>query len=446
MANLPDYRILDPGVERASKPELRRLQSERLRAMVHYVYAATPFWRRKFDAIGLKPEAIRGVEDLERIPFCTKEELLDDQEANPPFGSYVASHPSRWRKYLTTSGTTGTPLRRVFSGRDWEYVLAKFQRNPTLGPGDIAVVLGPMDGLMGPTASAEAAGRCGAMVVLAGLYDTRTRIRLVGELRPTTVSGTTSYLLHMLEVAAEMGISLAEAGVRVVTCVGEPGGAVPATRKRLAEGWGAVVADGYGLTELFPLGGGCPHRTSLHIPDDLVVTEIVDPEGDRRRVSGEPGEVVYTNLVGDTQPLLRFRTRDVARIATDERCDCGFTGTLLAESIEGRVDDLIWYRGVNVYPPAVEAVVRGFAELTPEYQIVVEGDGALPTMTVRAEVREDVETSELPALEDRVADALRETLGVRPRVELLARGALPRAGARAKPGRVVDRRRTQGGA
>jgi phenylacetate-CoA ligase len=440
MGHLPDYAVLDSKLERLPRPMLRELQSRRLRAMVGYVHEETPFWRRKLHAAGLTPDDIRGPEDLPRLPFCTREELQADQAAHPPFGSYVGSDPSRWVKYMATSGTTGVPLQRVFSARDWGYVLDRFQRNPVVGPGDVVVILGPVDALMGPTAASEGMARAGALVVQAGLYDTKSKVQLIRDLRPTVVSGTASYLLHLLEVAAELGVGLRELGIRAISSVGEPGAAVPATRKRLGEGWGAFVNDGYGLTEIFPLGGGCLHSTALHIPDDLVVTEIVEPESGRPLPPGVPGEVVYTNLIGDTQPLLRYRSRDIARLAPEEPCACGFTGTRLSDSIEGRVDDMLWFRGANVFPSAVEAVVRGFPELSHEYRIVVEGDRALPTLTVRVEAQRELAPSERSALEGRVAEALAAAIRVRPRLELCPPGTLPRAEARGKMRRVLDRR------
>lgn len=440
MAGLPEYQILDPKLERMPRPLLRELQAARLRAMVRYVYEETPFWRRKFDAAGLTPDHIQGLADLPRIPFCTKEDLQQDQALHPPVGSYTGSHPSRWVKYLATSGTTGTPLRRVFSSRDWGYLVDRFRRNPVVGPGDIVIILGPVDAMMGPTLSAESMARAGAMVVQAGLYDSRTKVRLIQDLRPAVVSGTASYLLHLLEVAEAMGVTLRERGIRAISSVGEPGAAVAETRKRLAEGWGAFVNDGYGLTEIFPLGGACPHSTSIHLCDDMVVTEVIDPRTGEAVPRGEPGELVYTNLVGDTQPLLRYRSRDVARLAGEEPCACGHTGTRLLNSVEGRVDDMIWYRGANVFPSAVEAVVRGFAALGHEFQIVIEGDHALPAMTVRAETREQLPPSELASLEREVSQALAAALRVHPRVEVLPPGSLPRPDGRAKARRVVDTR------
>lgn len=155
MVTLPEYAVLDPKLERMPRPLLRALQTQRLRAMGRYVYEETPFWRRKLDGAGVTPDDVKGLGDVERLPFSTKEELEADQAAHPPFGSYTGSHPTRWVRFMTTSGTTGPPLRRVFSARDWRYVVDRFQRNPVAGPGDVAVILGPVDALMGPTASME---------------------------------------------------------------------------------------------------------------------------------------------------------------------------------------------------------------------------------------------------------------------------------------------------
>ena len=440
MAGLPEYAVLDPKLDRMPRAQLKELQAARLRSMVRYVYDETQFWRTKFDRAGISPEDIKGLGDLPRIPFCTKEELQKDQVDNPPFGSYAGSHPSRWVRYTATSGTTGVPLRRIFSARDWGYLLDRFQRNPMVGPGDIAVVLGPTDGMMGPTLSAESAARAGAMIVKAGLYDTKTKVRLIHDLRPTVVSGTASYLLHMIEVAAEMGIDLKECGIRMISSVGEPGVAVPATRQRLVGGWGAFVNDGYGLTEIFPLGGACQYSTSIHLSDDMVITEVVDPKTGQAVPRGEPGEVVYTNLIGDTQPLLRYRSRDIARLAGEEHCACGHTGTRLLNSIEGRVDDMVWYRGANLFPSAIEATVHGLAELGHEFQIVIDGDRALPNLIVRVETRHQLSEEDRPGLERKISEAFAAALRVHPKLEILPLGTLPRSEGHAKVRRVVDRR------
>jgi phenylacetate-CoA ligase len=434
---LPDYVILDPAIERLPLDALRQLQAERLKHMVRYVYESTAFWRRKLDAAGLAPDDIRGLDDLPRLPFCTKEELQADQRDHPPFGSYVGCDRRQLVRFMTTSGTTGRPLRRVFSTRDWGYVLDRLQRSSPVGPGDVVMTLGPVDGLMGPMASAESNARAGALVIQAGLYDSSTKLRLIQELRPTTIAGAASYLLHLVELARRDGIDLPSLGVRTVISSGEPGAAVPATRQRLAEGWGAFVRDGYGLTEMFPLGGGCRHSTAIHLASDLVITEIVDPDTGEPVPRGTPGEVVYTNIIGDTQPLLRYRTRDIARLAPEEACACGFTGARLAHAIEGRIDDMLWVRGVNVFPSAIESVLRSFPELGDEYEIVFEEHTALPRLVVRVELMPDA--TDPADLEQRVQRALGASIRVSAHLELLPLGTLARSDGRAKRRRVVRR-------
>ncbi len=442
MERLPEYLILDPKLDRLPRAALRELQSNRLRAMVGYCYAQAPFWRRKFDAAGLKPEDVRSIDDLPKVPFCTKAELQADQQANPPFGSYVATSRTHWERYAATSGTTGVPLKRVLSARDFRNIVDRFRRNPTVGPGDIAVVLGPVDGLIGPMISGESLAAQGALVVQAGLYDTRTKIRLIRDLRPAVVSGTTSYLVHMMEVAEEMGVDLKTLGIRSLSAIGEPGLAYEETRGRLMRGWNVQrIADGYGLTEIFPLGGNCAHSSALHIASDIVATEIVDPESGKPLLPGEAGEVVITNLIGDTQPLLRYRTRDISRLATAEACACGFTGARLEGSILGRVDDMIWLRGANVFPSAIETVVRRFAELSPEYQIEISGEGALAQMTVRVEALQALQAAASITLRENIAAAIRESIRVSAEVEIVPAGSLPRPEGAKKMRRVIDKRK-----
>lgn len=442
---LPNYLILDPRVDQLPPAELRALQGERLRHMVHYVFARAPFWRRKFDAIGLKPEDIRGIEDLSKIPFCTKEELQQDQLEHPPFGSYVCTAPSQWQHYAATSGTTGRPLRRVLSARDWGYILDRFRRKPGLKPGDVAMILGPTDGLLGPTVAIESVRCLGALPIQASMHDTETKVRMIAELRPAFITGTASYLLRILEVADQLGIDLAQAGVRVVSSVGEPGAAIEGTRKRLQDGFGgATISDGYGLTELFPLGGRCPGNDALHIVPDMAITEVVDPVTGAPLPPGELGEVVFSNIVNDTQPLLRFRSRDLSRLAREAVCPaCGFAGARLEGSIVGRVDDMIWYHGVNVFPTAIEQVLGGFAELGSEYRIEIDGDEALPKMTIRVETRAGLAPAATAELAQRLAVALLGAIKVNAAIELLPPGELPRSDGRRKTRRVVDHRRVR---
>jgi phenylacetate-CoA ligase len=432
---LPDYRADDPSVTTLPRDELGRLQDERLRAIVAYVHATSGFWRRKLDEAGVAPADVQGVRDLPRIPLTTRAELDAEQAASPPFGDYTCSPRDTWTGVFTTSGTSGRKLKRVVSRRDFQLMLDPFKRAPPPPPGELFMLLGPVDSLLGPTVGVEAARMRGSVPVLAGLWDTRTKVQAIADLRPGVIAGAASYIVHLSEVAEEMGIDLASCGLRSVTSFGEPGAAVEATQATIGRRFGVEdIIDGYGLTEVWPLGANCPFSRALHIPDDIVAVECIDPDTGEPLPEGASGEIVLTTLVGDTHPLLRYRTRDIGRLTFSTPCECGSTFTRIAR-IEGRTDDMIWYRGANFFPSAVEDIVRRQEGLSPEYRIVLdEGPRGLPVVTIQVEAQAPGDS-----LRDRVRDRLRGGLGVNPQVEVLPLGSLPRTeGVKAK--RVLDRR------
>jgi phenylacetate-CoA ligase len=439
-STLPNYDVGDPALDTLPRDMLKRLQDQRVRAMLPYVHARSGFWRRKLDDAGVRPQDVRGVADLPRLPFVTRAELDAEQAEHPPFGDYTCSPRESWMGVFTTSGTSGRKLKRVVSQRDWQLMLDRFKRMPPVPAGEIFMLLGPVDGLLGPTVGVEAWRMRGSIPVLAGLWDTRTKVRMIEELRPAVIAGAASYLVHLSEVAAEMGVDLSDCGLRGLTSIGEPGAAVKATRETLGRRFGVdQIVDGYGLTEVWPLGGNCPLSPSLHIAEDIVAVECIDPDSGTPVPEGDPGEIVFTNLVGDTQPLLRYRSRDIGRLIVETPCECGSTVTRIAR-IEGRADDMIWYRGANFFPSAVEEIVRRQEGLTPEYRIVLANGGSgLPTVTVQVEAAGGEPDEGPEQLRGRVRAALREGLGINPDVEVLERGTLPRA-EQTKAKRVLDRR------
>jgi phenylacetate-CoA ligase len=437
-ATLPDYDTRDPALTALARERLEALQSDRLRTMVAYVHETSPFWRRRLEQVGVAPGDVRSVADLPRLPFCTRAELDAEQAEHPPFGEYTCSPRETWQGLYTTSGTSGRKLKRVVSRRDWRLMIDRFYRNPPPPAGEMFMLLGPIDGVLGATVGVEAARERGQIPVLAGMWDTRTKIEAIVELRPGVIAGAASYIVHLAEVARELGVDLGSCGLRGVTSFGEPGVGIAATQEVISRSFGVrEIIDGYGLTEVWPLGGNCPHSGALHIPDDLVVVECIDRETLEPLPEGETGEIVFTSLVGDTQPLLRYRSRDIGRLRVSTPCACGATVTRI-EAIEGRSDDMIWYRGVNFFPSAVENIVRRQRELSPEYRIVLDdGPRGMPVVTVQVESLSGEEHGD--SVHERVRSALRSGLGVNPEVEVLAAGTLPRL-AQAKAKRVLDRR------
>jgi phenylacetate-CoA ligase len=444
---LPEYACCPPRFDYMTLEERRELQGERLKAQVRHVYENTSFWRKKLDDAGIAPEDIRGLDDLKKIPFTTKQELQDDQEKNPPYGSYLAVHHSKLYQFFATSGTTGKPLNRAYSKRDWDLYTGRMAVYTPLNPGEVVVVLGPTDGLMGPFAGAAARMLMGAMVVRLGRYSTPEKISLIHQLKPALVSSTGSFLLYLADKAREMGMSFSEMrSVRIVESVGEPAATIPATRERIKNAWGAQeVFDRYGSTEMCVLGRSCQGSTQLHAWDDYVIVEVVEIGGTRVLGPGERGELVYTNIFGDSQPILRYRSNDVGRLAEFGPCPgCSATCTRIVNGVEGRADDMIWYKGINIFPSAIENVVRGFPELGNEYEIVLDEAGFTQTLTIRCEAKGEVPKDKQGELSNRIASKIQDAIeGVHPMIELLPEGTLPKTEGKAK--RLRDnRKKTRG--
>lgn len=440
---LPDYVVNDPGLLTIPRERLRDMQSERLRAMVRYAHARSPFWREKLDRAGVSPVDVRGIDDLGRLPTCTKQELQREQEQHAPLGRYTCTDRAEWIRFFATSGTTGRPLRRVFSARDWGYMLDRFARQSPWTADDVVLLTMPVDGAAGPTAGMEAAANAGALVIAAGLWSTERKIDTIVSLRPTSITGTASYLVHLTDVARERGIDLSSYGVRTVASIGEPGAAVEGTRRKLSDRFGgAAVTDGYGMTEILPFGGNCAFDRSIHLPEDMVMVECLRPGENEPVEPGELGELVFTNIVGDTQPLLRYRSGDLGRLSDGSPCECGTTHLRILGSIEGRADDMIWYRGVNFFPSAVENVISSVAGIGSEYQIVLTADAGFPHLTVLVEQGDTgaPSLSEASRISSSLAGALKAALGVTVQVEVLPNGALPRPSPGAKARRVLDQR------
>jgi phenylacetate-CoA ligase len=287
----------------------------------------------------------------------------------------------------------------------------------------------------------------GAMVVRLGRYSTPEKISLIHQLKPTLVSSTGSFLLYLADKARETGKPFFEMGsVRIVESVGEPAATIPATRERIRSAWDAEeVFDRYGSTEMCVLGRSCRGSTQLHAWDDYVIVEVVEIGGNRTLGPGERGELVYTNIFGDTQPILRYRSNDVGRLAEFGPCPgCGATCTRIVNGVEGRADDMIWYKGINIFPSAIENVVRSFHELGNEYEIVLDEEGFTQTLTIRCEARPEVLKDRYDELANRVASGVQDAIeGVHPVIDLLPEGTLPKTEGKAK--RVRDnRKKTRG--
>ncbi len=410
-------------MRRASQP------ADRLSGLIADIYGRNPFYTRKLDAAGIRPGQLRFPSDLSQLPVTTKAELLADQQASPPWGTNLTEPLERYTRYNQTSSTTGSPLRWLDTNESWQWMLECWKAvygGARVDARDRIVFPFSFGPFLGFWTAFEAGCQLGAHCIPAGGMTSQARLALIDTLKPTVMCCTPTYALRLMEVASESGDSrtdLSSSSLRVLIVAGEPGGSIIATRERIEKGWGARVIDHHGLTEVGPISFECWESPGgLHLNEDEYISEVLEP-GTLREVSdAERGELVITNLGRTASPLIRYRTGDIV-VKRTGACDCGRTLSRLEGGILGRVDDMIAVRGVNVYPSAVEAVVRRFAEVT-EYRATVATNGSLRELSLEIEVMAGAANA--TALSVRLADALRESLGLTVPLTVVEAGVLPR--------------------
>jgi phenylacetate-CoA ligase len=447
-------RYWSPGLERASREELRDIQSRKLRAAARFAYACIPFHRRRFDAAGLEPGDIRSLDDLRRIPVTTKQDMANDLAEHPPWGTYTSVDDRVWRERgwqtFMSSGTTGRPRVFRYTSFDrtmWSWVNARAMWAMGFRPGRDSAMLafgyGPHVWLWGVH---YALNLMGIPILTAGGLDTRLRARQIDDLRPTILACTPSYALYLGATMAELGLDPAASSVRHLFCAGEPGISVPSTRARLEATWGAELHEFYGCTEAAPTAGAhtCAEVSaakaeppSMHVIDDTHVWEVVDPLTMEPLPDGRPGLSVVTNLCSEASPQLRFLVGDMTTL-TREPCRCGRTSTRAVGGFLGRADDMLNVRGVTLFPSAVEDAVRRVPEVGDEFEIVVTTERDLDVLTVRVECRQGIDPVEHEVIAKRVETEVISRCELRPVIEVLAHGVLPRTQQKAR--RVKDLR------
>ncbi len=355
-------RYFDERLETMPPAWTRRLEEERLAEQLARCYERSPFYRRKLEEAGLRPGHVERVEDVARIPFTTKDELRAAQAEDPPFGDFACADVIEIVRIHLSSGTTGKPLVIPYTERDVATsaeVGARAVWAAGVRPDDTVLHCLSYSFYTGGLSDHASLEATGAAMVPVGLGQSARILELWRELRPTALFSTITYPLHLAETARERGIDPRDLGLAKLVVTGEPGGQVTATRRRMEELWGATVTDTYGLSDVWgTLAGECEERNGLHFSGQgATLAELVDPEtGDPVGIEeGARGELVFTHLYREAAPLIRFRTRDVAEILGLE-CPCGRTGFRF--TVAGRSDDMFRVRGVNVFPSAVEELMR----------------------------------------------------------------------------------------
>jgi phenylacetate-CoA ligase len=406
-------------------------QLAQLRQLLGAILPENAFYKNKL--AGIDP-AIASLADFSaRFPFTTKQELAQDQLSHPPFGSNLTFPLTSYTRYHQTSGTTSTPLRWLDTPESWGWMVNNWKeiyQAAGVGAGDRAYFAFSFGPFIGFWLAFEAAQQLGCLCIPGGGLSTQGRLRAILETRATVLCCTPSYAAHLAEAAARDNFDLTSAALRVIIVAGEPGGSVPATRRRLEELWPrARIFDHHGMTETGPVSHECPAKPGiLHILDRAYLAEIIGADGKAARV-GELGELVLTVLGRTSSPLLRYRTGDLARAGC--ACACGWQGTALPGGLLGRTDEMVIVRGVNVYPTAVEDVLRGFSEIA-EYQVQVDRSRNLMELSLRVEPVADCAAAKAETLAGRVQNALHGAFNLRVPVALAPAGSLPRFEMKAK--------------
>lgn len=413
---------------------------DRTTVTTHQLAALRALWaelipRNRFYAQKLPADTPQSLEEFfARVPFTTKQELVDDQSAHPPYGTNLTYPVERYVRFHQTSGTTGKPLRWLDTLESWNWMVDNWVRilqASGVVPGDrifCAFSFGPFIGFW---LAFEAGVKMGCLCIPGGGMSSAARLRTMLDNDVTVLCCTPTYALRLAEVAAEEGIDLAPSKVRIILGAGEPGASIPATRARIEALWrGAQVRDHHGMTEIGPVSLQCPAQSGvLHIMEDAYLPEVIDPQTGNHVAPGERGELVLTNLGRLGSPLIRYRTGDLVKTAATTPCVCGRYDLALEGGILGRTDDMVIVRGVNLYPSAMEAILRGF-DAVAEYRVELFTERGMSEMRIQLEPKPDC--ADPAELARDVEAALRDAFDLRVPVVLVPPGTLPRFELKAK--------------
>ena len=427
----------DRKLETLPRARLEQLQDRQLRAMMREMLESNRFYRRKLHAVGIrKPVPLSHIRDL---PFTLKSELSQDQVDHPPFGTNLTYPLERYTRLHQTSGTTGTPIRWLDTPESWLAYQEEWgyvYRGAGVGPEDriyVAFSFGPFIGFWG---AFDGAHHIGSLAMTGGGQTTEQRLIAMRDLRPTVLVCTPTYALRLAEEAVRLGIDTRKLGIRVTVHAGEPGAGIPATRRRIQQAWGSKAYDHVGMTEVAAYGFECREQLGPHANEGYYIIEVIHPETGEAVTEGGRGEVVLTTLRRVGSPLLRYRTGDLAEV-TRKKCGCGRTFALLRGGILGRADDMITVRGINVFPSAIENILRRFPEIV-EFQGEVVMEREMQELLLRVETSCDG-AGPHESLEQRIVTAMRTTLNLRPIVQFVAPGSLPRFELKARRFRAAPR-------
>jgi len=417
---------------------LRKVQSERLSELASYVYQRSPIYKEKFDILGIKPESIKSIDDIKKLPFTTKIDLRDSY----PFGIF-SQGIDKVSEIHVSSGTTGNPTVVGYTKEDlhlWSTVMARSLCCAGAEPGDMMQVAYGYGLFTGGLGFHYGGIEMGLTVIPTSSGNTRRQLKIMQDFRPRVLACTPSYAIYMAEEAKKMGLDTRKSSWEIGIFGAEPWS--EQMRKEIEDTWGIVATDVYGLSEI--IGPGvcqeCTQKQGMHIYSDVFYPEIIDPDTGKEVAPGEDGELVITTLTKKGIPLIRYRTRDIVSI-NYEKCACGRTSPRISK-VKGRTDDMLIVRGINVFPSQIEDVLLSIEGTQPHYQLVItRSDKGLDQIEVLVEVEDRFfsdEIKKLSNLESLIKEKLNSTLSIGVTVRLVEQGTVERSEGKAK--RVVDNR------
>ncbi|MEW5952568.1 MAG: phenylacetate--CoA ligase [Bacillota bacterium] len=428
-------------LETMPREKLAEIQLQRLRQTIARVYNNVPYYRQAMERLGVKPEDIKSLEDVQKLPFTTKQDLRD----NYPFGLFAAPLDEVVRVHAS-SGTTGKPTVVGYTKNDidtWAGLMARSLAMAGGGRGDVvqnAYGYGLFTGGMGVHYGAE---RLGATVIPISGGNTQRQLMLMQDFGATILTCTPSYALYLAEEMAAAGIDIKSLPLKAGIFGAEPW--TEAMREQLQEKLNLTALDIYGLSEVMGPGVSmeCKAQTGMHIYEDHFLAEIIDPETGAQLPPGSRGELVFTSLTKEAFPVIRYRTRDITVLNPDP-CSCGRTMVRM-ERVTGRTDDMLIIRGVNVFPSQIESVLLEFGDTEPHYLLVVDRKGNLDVLEIWVEISDRLFSDKIrymEELEGKLRDRIGSVLGIAARIKLVEPRTIPRSEGKAK--RVVDRRELYG--
>lgn len=440
-----------PGLDTASRDEIRAIQDAKVTAVTPFLYENSPFYRRRFDALGLVPTDIRSVDDLiAKWPVVDKSEMAQDALAHPPYGTYTTMSEDIWAQrgwmMFSSSGSTGVPRVFRYSHVDREmgaWANARALRSMDFRKGDTVFMVTGYGPHVWAWGVQYALAKMELPIIPGGGMDARARAQIIDRFKPTILLLTPSYALHLGRVLENMGVDPRKSAVRTLFVAGEPGMSVAATRERIQELWGARMVEFYGCTEASPHVGGFSCEASqqpgkdvsTHLLEDVQVWEVVDPESKKSLPDGQRGLTVCSSLNSEASPQLRFLVGDYT-VLDRTRCDCGRCHARAIGSFSGRADDLINLRGIKMFPVQIEQAVRAVPGAGDEFEIVLTTNSeGLDIMTIRME---HADHGAPHGVVGAVANEVRTRCEIRADVEVLSPGTLPKTEFKAK--RVRDQR------